>query len=146
MPTSPPRPCSRCGQPVAPGGKCLKHHSQADRQRGTSQQRGYDHEHRDHFRKPVLERDDYVCQECGGEATNADHYPRTRRDWSDWALARMTRSTADRFAIHVTHGTSQAPLGWVNRHIWLPKPPKPPNRGHLLVVLSLPCPISDVFT
>jgi hypothetical protein len=40
MPTSPPRPCSRCGQPVVRGGYCARRYSQADRQRETSKQRG----------------------------------------------------------------------------------------------------------
>jgi 5-methylcytosine-specific restriction protein A len=79
MPTSSPTPCSRCGQRVVRSGLCQKHLGQSERQRGTAKQRGYDTRHRDAFRAPVLARDGYTCQLCGADATDADHYPRTRK-------------------------------------------------------------------
>jgi 5-methylcytosine-specific restriction protein A len=60
-------------------GLCSKHYNQQDRARGTAKQRGYDAAHRDGFRAPVLRRDDYTCQLCGGQADVADHYPRSRK-------------------------------------------------------------------
>jgi 5-methylcytosine-specific restriction protein A len=80
MPKSPPRPCSMCGKPVVRSGKCSKHYSQADRRRGTATQRGYtSREHREDFRAVILARDP-ICVECGeAPATQADHFPRTRR-------------------------------------------------------------------
>jgi 5-methylcytosine-specific restriction protein A len=81
MPSSPPRPCSQCGSPVIRAGKCSRHLRMADRQRGSSSKRGYDQNHAQLFRKPVLEAADYRCQwpdGCDAEATVADHHPRTR--------------------------------------------------------------------
>jgi len=79
VPTSPPRPCSRCGQRVVTKGLCAKHASQADRSRGTSSQRGYDSQHEREFRRAVLEGDGWLCVLCGEDALIADHYPRTRK-------------------------------------------------------------------
>lgn len=79
MPQSPPRPCSKCGQPVIRSGLCQRHYTQADRARGTSTARGYDRAHRDEFRAPVLEAANYQCAICGDRANQADHYPRTRK-------------------------------------------------------------------
>jgi len=67
------------GQSVVRSGKCRRHLAQADRMRGTSKQRGYDREHRENFRAPVLARDNHTCVLCGDVATHADHYPRTRK-------------------------------------------------------------------
>lgn len=79
VPSSPPRPCSRCGLPVVRGGFCAKHYRQADMARGTSQERGYGQRHRDMFRSRVLANALYRCVLCGGEAVVADHFPRTRK-------------------------------------------------------------------
>lgn len=70
-----------CGRPVTRGGVCARHYRQADHARGTARERGYDAEHREHFRLPVLERDGPRCaiRDCTTAATVADHYPRTRK-------------------------------------------------------------------
>ena len=62
-------------------GKCARHDRQNDLARGSATQRGYDRDHREQFRLPVLERADYRCAipDCTTPATVADHYPRTRR-------------------------------------------------------------------
>lgn len=87
MPTRPPRPCSRCGAPAVAGGKCAKHraqqHQRTDQQRGSARQRGYDETHARTFRQAVLDRAGWQCQECGDDATDADHYPLTRRELVD---------------------------------------------------------------
>lgn len=56
---------------------------QNDRQRGSASKRGYDKQHHDRFRTPVLERAGYKCQGpdgCDARATDADHYPTSRRE------------------------------------------------------------------
>jgi 5-methylcytosine-specific restriction protein A len=68
-----------CGRPVVRAGKCAKHYSQADRRRGSAHERGYGTEHQDRFRVGVLRAADWACVACGGDATVADHYPRTRK-------------------------------------------------------------------
>ena len=80
VPSSPPRPCSQCGQPVVSRGKCARHAGQADRQRGTASERGYDTMHQSKFRARVLGDAGYVCVLCGEKATVADHFPRTRKE------------------------------------------------------------------
>lgn len=79
MPSKPPKPCRRCGRPAGPRGLCDDHARQQDRQRGTSSERGYGKRHSDVFRAGVLSRDRWLCVLCGGPATIADHYPRTRK-------------------------------------------------------------------
>lgn len=60
---------------------CATHYRQADRRRGTSTQRGYGKAHRTLFRPAVLERDPIcVMPDCDAPATEADHYPLTRRE------------------------------------------------------------------
>lgn len=84
MPSSPPRPCSRCGQPVVRAGKCAKHYSQDDRARGTATERGYSSKaHQVGFRAEVLFKAFHRCQwpaGCDAKATIADHFPHTRRE------------------------------------------------------------------
>jgi 5-methylcytosine-specific restriction enzyme A len=84
MPTRPPRPCRKCGQPATAGGLCERHKAQQrahiDDQRGTARQRGYDETHSRRFRQSVLDRDGWTCAVCGDEATVADHHPLTRRE------------------------------------------------------------------
>lgn len=50
-----------------------------DLKRGNATQRGYDHHHRDIFRKAILQRSPQ-CVLCPALATVADHYPRSRRE------------------------------------------------------------------
>lgn len=91
MPTRPPRPCSRCGEPAVAGGKCAKHKAQqrarSDDTRGTSRQRGYDEHHARTFRTVVLTRDpDCVIPGCLHRSEHADHYPHARRELVDLGL------------------------------------------------------------
>jgi hypothetical protein len=66
----PPRPCW-CGRPARRGGKCARHHAQAERRRdirrGTPAQRGYDQAHRDLRAElePIVEAGEAVCWRCG---------------------------------------------------------------------------------
>lgn len=63
---------------------CATHRAQqrahSDNKRGTARQRGYDEDHAEKFRAVVLNRDDWTCVLCGADATDADHYPQTRRE------------------------------------------------------------------
>lgn len=71
--------------------KCREHERKADRQRGTSSQRGYSSKGHKDFREQVLTRDE-LCQcdadcrdhltpvECFRFANVADHYPLSRQD------------------------------------------------------------------
>lgn len=89
MPSRPPRPCSGaygCRDPIVAQGKCRRHlaskRRRSDQIRGSSTERGYDGDHRELFRDQVLMRDKYVCviDGCRARATDADHYPRSRRE------------------------------------------------------------------
>ena len=79
MPTSPPRPCRKCGQRVHRAGLCQHHYRQSEQMRGSSGERGYDASHARRFRSAVLDAAGWVCVRCGGAASVADHYPRTRK-------------------------------------------------------------------
>ena len=59
--------------------RCPQHRAQADRARGTRQQRGYDQAHETGFRAAVLASEPR-CRLCGSAATVADHWPLSRRD------------------------------------------------------------------
>lgn len=93
----PRRAKSVCPQPGCPelvdgAGRCPTHRRDADRRRGTAQQRGYDGAHRHGFRAVVLARDprcrctDTTCpthtgrSSCERPSGVADHWPRTRRE------------------------------------------------------------------
>jgi 5-methylcytosine-specific restriction protein A len=72
-----------CSQPGCPefttGGRCAEHRRQAERRRGSASQRGYGQQHRQRFRRGVLDRDP-VCVLCKqAPATVADHWPKSRR-------------------------------------------------------------------
>lgn len=85
-----PCPAPGCPNPVPAGQhRCPKHHTEADRRRGTARQRGYDTAHAKRFRTRVLRRDptctctpDHPAHEgqaCTQPSTVADHHPRDRR-------------------------------------------------------------------
>lgn len=75
------RVCSVSGCPnITDGGRCDEHKRAADKQRGTSKERGYSTPGHKRFRRLVLRRDP-VCVVCGKAAsTVADHWPTSRRD------------------------------------------------------------------
>lgn len=73
-----------CTEPGCPeytdSGRCSDHRRRAERKRGTSTQRGYGTQHRARFRAGVLARDP-VCVLCRrAPATEADHWPLSRRE------------------------------------------------------------------
>jgi 5-methylcytosine-specific restriction enzyme A len=81
-----PRPLTVCSTRDCPtltaGGRCPDCKAKADRLRGTAAQRGYGHRHRRRFRPAVLRRDP-TCRHpdgCTEPSTDADHWPRSRRD------------------------------------------------------------------
>lgn len=76
--------CSRSGCPnlVEGSGRCAQCKAEAERKRGSASQRGYGTRHRTRFRAGVLRRDK-TCKDpsgCNEPATEADHYPVSRRD------------------------------------------------------------------
>lgn len=77
MPSKPKPPCSQPGcEHTKP---CPDHTRQQDKQRGSAAQRGYGQQHRDRFRRGVLDRDP-ICVLCKAKpATVADHHPTSRR-------------------------------------------------------------------
>lgn len=83
--------CSRPGCPnLVTSGRCDACTTDAERQRGTSTQRGYGKRHRQRFRAAVLDRD-VNCVLCiaGGHwtpATVADHWPLSRREIGERGL------------------------------------------------------------
>lgn len=59
---------------------CLSCSLHAEQRRGTSTARGYDRRHRRRFREGVLARDP-ICVMClRRPSTEADHYPRSKRE------------------------------------------------------------------
>ena len=92
-----PRALRVCSQPGCPEltdqGRCQAHRKQADRARGTRQQRGYGKAHTNRFRPGVLKRDP-LCRctdqtrtathhhgpQCLAPSTVADHWPLDKRE------------------------------------------------------------------
>jgi 5-methylcytosine-specific restriction protein A len=83
------KPCSVPGCPeiIEPGrSRCPAHDRQADRDRGTAAERGYNSRGHQRFRQAVLAADP-VCVECRQRwSTVADHWPRSRRELIDAGL------------------------------------------------------------
>ncbi|MBB4072059.1 5-methylcytosine-specific restriction protein A [Canibacter oris] len=84
------RVCSVTGcpniYPASEGSQCKTHRRAADRARGTAAQRGYRGKGHQGFRNQVLERDT-VCVICETrQATEADHYPYSRKELVDYGL------------------------------------------------------------
>jgi 5-methylcytosine-specific restriction protein A len=81
------RVCTVSGCPeYTDGGRCPEHRLRAERKRGSATQRGYGQEHRRRFRAGVLARDP-VCVVCRrAPATEADHWPLSRRELVDQGL------------------------------------------------------------
>lgn len=89
-----PRSLKTCSTPGCPEiverGRCPECKRRAERARGTSAQRGYDHHHRVLFSEAVLTRD-IVCRctearqhghgpVCSRPSRHADHWPLSRRE------------------------------------------------------------------
>ncbi len=77
-PSLAPRQCRRvgCGQLVSgPGGLCPTHRQAAERQRPSTEARGYGRRWQQQVRPAILERDSYTCtvQGCGQPARDVDH-------------------------------------------------------------------------
>lgn len=115
MPTAPRKPCSSPGCPeLTAGSKCDEHAAAADKARGTSTQRGYGKAHRVQFREGVLARQP-ICQMCRRKpSTEADHYPKSKRD-----LLRLGLNSNDpRYGrglcheCHSSHTAAAQPGGW----------------------------------
>jgi 5-methylcytosine-specific restriction protein A len=87
-PFAPLRPCAAPGCPrLVPKGKCSLHRRQAEQQRGTPSQRGYDHAWQA-VRARVLAEEAY-CRHCGADGHPSDHVdhlvPRSRGGTNDRA-------------------------------------------------------------
>ena len=96
MPARARRPCTITGCPnPTRSGRCEQHtkrrQREQDSRRLNARQRGYDHRHEHHFRRTVLARDPWcTCPGCPSchptdgpclrDATDADHYPLSRRE------------------------------------------------------------------
>lgn len=118
------RVCSVHGCPeYTQHGKCDEHRRQAEQQRGSARQRGYDRDHERRFRRPVLERDPTcVCTDtahghgtpCGLPTRHADHHPTDRRalvaaglDPNDPKYGRGLCTSC-----HSRHTAREQPGGW----------------------------------
>lgn len=79
MPRRPRPPCSvpGCPEVTARGGRCEVHRREAEQQRGTAAERGYDTRWQ-RIRRAYLYRNPW-CLLCGRTATVADHFPLSRR-------------------------------------------------------------------
>lgn len=76
--------CSKPGCPtIVTSGRCTPHEQEAERRRGSSRQRGYDHEHETRFRPGVFKKDPMCVirgPKCKGRSTVADHHPLSKRE------------------------------------------------------------------
>src|ERR687891_2582532 len=108
---------SQCPTPGCPeitaGGRCARCTAQAEAHRGTAAQRGYSRGHRA-FRTAVLTRDP-ICVLCrSAPSTEADHYPRSRRELLELGLdpsdPRYGRGLCE--SCHKTETAARQPGGW----------------------------------
>lgn len=113
-----PRARTVCSKPgcanLTQGGRCTDCRRTAEQARGSAAARGYDRDHRENFRKPVLRRDP-VCVVCQAKPSrHADHWPLDRDE-----LVRRGLDPNDpahgRGLCHGCHSTETAtnqPGGW----------------------------------
>jgi 5-methylcytosine-specific restriction enzyme A len=112
-----PHALKACPTPGCPNlverGRCPDCRATAEHARGTAAQRGYGNRHRNHFRRGVLRRDP-LCVLCGAPSTDADHYPRDRRELVRLGLdpddPRYGRGLCS--ACHKRHTAAEQPGGW----------------------------------
>jgi len=116
------RVCSIFGCPAMFTGqdtRCPEHQAQADKARGTARQRGYTSKGHRAFRNGVLGRDP-ICVLChAAQATEADHYPDSKRDLLEQGLD-SNDPQRGRGLCHTCHARATAadPTqrgGWNNR-------------------------------
>lgn len=119
--------CSTTGCPeLVARGRCSTHEQQADRRRGTRQQRGYGKAHTNRFRPGVLRRDPLcVCADtahghgpqCLTPSTVADHYPLSRRELVDAELDPNDPKRGRGLCkpCHDRHTAEAQPGGWNTR-------------------------------
>lgn len=74
--------CSVIGCPeLVQAGRCAEHKREAESRRGKTAERGYSGRGHEGFRRAVLRRDPIcVVEGCWSLATEADHYPLSRRE------------------------------------------------------------------
>ncbi len=114
--------CPRCRSLRDADGKCspqcrTRRKAAGNRARGSAAQQGYGREHRERFRSPVLARDP-VCVLCGdAPSTQADHWPRSRKE----LVAQGLDPDAPRYgrglrsACHKRETARHQPGGWNRR-------------------------------
>ncbi len=79
MPRKPRPPCSVPGCPeLTTGGRCPAHQREAEQQRGTAAERGYDARRWARIRRAYLYAHPW-CVLCGRTAVVVDHFPESRR-------------------------------------------------------------------
>ena len=120
--------CSTPGCPeLVTSGRCPHCHAQAEQQRGTAAERGYDAKHRRIFRTRVLRKNPLcVCTDqdhdhgaqCLRASTVADHHPLSRRELVD---AGLNPNNPDRGRglckpCHDRHTSQAQPGGWHRPH------------------------------
>lgn len=109
------KPCARCPEIVPVGTTlCPDCQRKADKQRGTSSERGYNSRGHQLFRQAVLAKHP-ICQICFTRAsTDADHYPMSRKELLAAGLDPNDPSRG-RGLCHACHSSSTAreqPGGW----------------------------------
>lgn len=109
-----------CGEiyPTTEGSRCQRHAAEADRRRGNSSERGYSSRGHQAFRRAVLH-ENPVCIACHiRPSTDADHYPRDRRELVELGL-NANDPQYGRALCHSCHSKATAanqPGGWNRRH------------------------------
>ncbi|MFB4285684.1 hypothetical protein ACBJ59_61230 [Nonomuraea sp. MTCD27] len=108
-------PCTTPGcSELTTSGRCTDCRAQAQAERGTAAERGYDQAHRDRFRPGVL-RKHPTCVLCRTRPSrHADHYPLSRRQLVEAGLdpndPRHGRGLCE--SCHNTETARRQPGGW----------------------------------
>lgn len=110
-----------CNVPGCPeytrSGRCPEHERAAERRRGKTAQRGYSGQHVRRFRRGVLDRD-VLCVVCrSAPASEADHWPKDRRQLEAEGLdpndPQYGRGTCK--PCHSSETARYQPGGWANQ-------------------------------
>lgn len=122
------KPCAHVGCPeLVEHGRCDTHTTQADRARGTRQQRGYGRAHETRFRPGVLRKHPLcVCEDqthghgpkCLTPSTVADHWPRDKRELRRLGLDEHDPQHGRGLCktCHDKHTSQAQPGGWHTPH------------------------------